>query len=687
VLRHAPVLLALLAAGSAWAAGPPDPDSAVDEDEVIRAPRPARPPLATEVAPAEAAAAPGSRGDPAAGAISLPGVGRPAAGSEQLIVWGAAPRDTRILVDGVEIPALFHVGGLRSTLGPALVGSLTLVPGGFGAEYGRALGGLLLVDTRAFPEDGVHGFVAADLLDASALVSARLGERLRVAVSGRYGYLDRILERFVSPDVRDFFPLPRYDDYQLKATLALRPGEELQLMLLGSDDHLTRSQLSADPAAVRRDAVDLSFYRAWLRYTRLLPDGSSLFATPWVGLDRQQRTTAFGAVPTVLGSTSIDYGLRTGWRGRVHPRVTLVVGLDLAGARASIHRSGTLTLPPREGDISVFGLPPPGQVATDAWTTQYTDLGPHLIAEVELGRLRLTTGLRLDVYVLEGSQLLPRPADGPQVGFTRFEWSLDPRLAAEVTLHERLRLIVLGGLYQQPPAPEDLSSVFGNPLLGLERGGHAALSVKARLTSTLTAELTGYGKLLWQLGVRNPAATPPLAQALIADGEGRVAGASLVLRQELWKNLSGWLSYALSRSERLDHGATTWRLSDFDQTHVLGLVVRYVLRGFGFGARLRYASGFPRTAVTSSFYDASSGRYQPLFGPHNSTRLPDFVQLDLRVDRTWRWPRWALEAYVDVQNVTYRHNAEELVYSFDFSRRDYITGLPTLAVAGVKVSW
>jgi hypothetical protein len=40
--------------------------------------------------------------------------------------------------------------------------------------------------------------------------------------------------------------------------------------------------------------------------------------------------------------------------------------------------------------------------------------------------------------------------------------------------------------------------------------------------------------------------------------------------------------------------------------------------------------------------------------------------------------------YLDVQNVTNHANAEEIVYSFDYRKKAYITGLPTLPVLGFK---
>lgn len=145
-------------------------------------------------------------------------VARPPFGSGALSLWGAAPADTRTLYQGMELPALYHFGGQRGVIPSSLLRDFTLIPAAFGSEYGRALGGLVLLAPAAVPA-GVHGEVAADLLDASAMFSATLGTRLHVAAAGRYSYLDRVLTLLSRPDLGDFFPLPQYYDAQAQAVL------------------------------------------------------------------------------------------------------------------------------------------------------------------------------------------------------------------------------------------------------------------------------------------------------------------------------------------------------------------------------------------------------------------------------------------------------------------------------------
>ena len=96
----------------------------------------------------------------------------------------------------------------------------------------------------------------------------------------------------------------------------------------------------------------------------------------------------------------------------------------------------------------------------------------------------------------------------------------------------------------------------------------------------------------------------------------------------------------------------------------------------------------PRTPVTGAFYDARGDQFQPLFGAQNSIRIPDFVQLDARVEKSFTFRRGLqLNIFADVQNVTNRSNPEEIVYNYNFTQRDYIIGLPVLAVVGARLQW
>ena len=133
---------------------------------------------------------PGTQGDTLRAVQTLPGVARAAFGGGAIIVWGTSPASTRSYVDGVYIPTLYHFGGLRSTVNGEMVQDLTFMPGGFGVEYGRGYGGVIEIDTRKPKDNGIHGFVQLDLIDASLMLDAKLTKTLSVTVAARRSTID-----------------------------------------------------------------------------------------------------------------------------------------------------------------------------------------------------------------------------------------------------------------------------------------------------------------------------------------------------------------------------------------------------------------------------------------------------------------------------------------------------------------
>jgi hypothetical protein len=674
-----------------------------DDDEgiaiVVRAPRIKKEAVETRIRTEEARRVPGTQGDTLKVVQNLPGVARSSFGSGDLIIWGSAPNETKVNVDGVEVPALYHVGGFRSTINSDLVRSIDLSPGSYGAEYGRGLGGLVRIDLAPLSKEGVHGYVAADVLDTSALVSAAITPRFRLALAGRISYLDQALPLVTSADVGDFVPIPKYDDYQARATWTLRPDEELALTFLASDDHLRRAIPSNDPTEVRSENTDNDWKRVILRYTRLLPDGASVVVMPSFGYDTTDLREKFGDTPVNLSTRTYQVGLRSSYRRRVAPSTTLSFGIDMQARSSALDRTGSLTLPAREGDITVFGQPPRAQINVDHWNTLIIDTAPFVNAEVSLGRLSLVPGVRFEPVLVEGSPILPAGGTTPPRGYSSFSLPVNPgpkaiaylpnpRIAASLRAARRLTLTAGAGIYGQPPDPQDLSPVFGNPNIRLSRAAHLSGGFSIKLRPTLTFEAIGFYKRLWDLVSRNENPSPPIAASLTQDEIGRAYGGQLLLRQELLHGFFGWVAYSLTRSERRDHPDTAWRLFDFDQTQALGVVASYQLgRGWDLGARFRYTTGFPRTPVVGSFYDSINAQYDPIFGAHNSIRIPSFYQLDARLEKSFTYRRIKVNAFLDVQNVTNRSNPEEIIYNFDYSRRAYITGFPTLTIVGARVEF
>ena len=628
---------------------------------------------------------PGAAGDAGKALENLPGVARPGLSGGELVVWGAAPEETRITIDGMEIPALYHLGGLRSVVHSGFLRTLTLVPGGYGAEYGRGLGGLVRMASRAPPVERYQGEGDADVLDASFAAGAAIGKGGGALAAGRIGYLDRILSSTLSSGTRRLFPLARYRDFQGKLVFPLRDDEQLNVIFLTSSDASSISSHTASPSSSARQDRNQSFSRLGVRYVRALADDGAASCLPFVGWSRTRRQQVAGLGSADESIASTVFGLRGDYVAPLSPRLTLVLGFDGMVELADVQRSGSPTLPAREGDIVAFGQPMVGTARSDTWSTSIGNLAPYAAPEITLGRWRLIPSLRLDGYWISPSRSAPENGVTPRAGSSRLSWSPAPRLALAHQSRPWLRETLALGLYHQAPAPSDLSAVFGAPTLGLAHSLHVVVGAEVEIGQRFAVQPTLYYRRLWGLVMRNPDASPGLAHALVQDGVGRAFGGQILLRFAPHPSLSGWLVYTLSRSERRHGFESANRLFDQDQTHVLTFVGNASWRGLVVGTRFRLASGMPRTPVVASYLDATTGQYQPVFGPQNSIRLPLFYALDLRLE--WHFRRRSLDIapYLEVMNLTNHANVEELAYDEQFAARSNITGLPILAMAGTSV--
>jgi len=634
----------------------------------------------------------GTQGDAVKAAQTLGGIARPPVGSGQLVVWGAAPSDTRLYIDWMPVPNLFHLGGGRSVLPSPTVDSISLVPAGFGPAYGRALGGLVRVTTRqprsVTARRRLGGFARVDPIDVSAGTDTRIGDRGWLMLSLRQSILDRTYGAVAGPAAQELVPVPRYIDYQSKGHVQLTSNATLELVAVGAHDELERSIPSLTPDAAFTETQSRGFHRVGARLARTRPDGSSFSVSTWAGLDDSGIAQAFSNVDATGTERAWRGGLRIEERRRVAPFLLVRSGVDLEIDRYKSERRGAITLPGREGDIGVFGQPPGDRVGRDSWTNMQAGVGVYSTLRFELAekRWRLEPGLRIEPVVVAGDRILPvRPID-PRVGYMQTEVAVDPRLRVEWSPIPAITIFSAGGRYHQAARPADRSPVFGTPSLGLARAYQAVAGLTADATDWLELGAQGFFVQSSALAARADDPTPPVAELLVAEGKGRNLGGQVSAEARPLDSLRARVAYSLMRAERRDPGGDAWRPFDFDQTHVLQTLAGWSHRsGVEVGARFSLSSGNPRTPVVDAVANTTTGGFDPVFGEHNSTRLPLFFSLSARLGwgRTWQWG--TLRTWLDVQNATNRANAQDFIYSSDFSQRGTVTGFPILPLLGVEV--
>jgi hypothetical protein len=609
----------------------------------------------------------GTQGDTLKAVLNLPGVARTSFGLGQLILRGSSPNDSRVYVEGQEIPQLYHFGGLRSTINSRFLQAVEYVPGNFAPDYGRAIGGIVEVQLRDPAADLFRGEAYVNLYDAGVAVEGPLGAGWAGGAAFRRSWIDTILPIVLPREANlSFDSAPRFYDYQFLASKKLG-DQSLRLLYYGSLDKLVviLEKPPDDPKITGTIAARVMFHALQASLSGPVAPGISHESS--VQLSFEQFRTQFG--PEFFFDLDVlRLGVRSAWTFDLARGLQLRAGLDATSAGITID----LNTPqqPQEGEPGA----PVSTARVQSFSKKTAQHEPGAFVELRwepTPSVLVLPGVRVDWY---------SPISGG---------SIDPRIGARWEVIPGTSLKAGIGLFHQPPGPDESAPDLGNPDLKPEAALQSSVGVEQRVSDTFAAEATVFNKRLTDLVVRNPAAAlDPSLVPFTNDGTGRVYGLELVLRARAGDTFFGWVAYSYQRSFRTNLPGQPERPFSFDQPHNLTLLGTWnFARAWSASARFRYVSGNPETPVTGSVLDAASGAYVPTYGAINSTRLPSFNELDVRVDRTWTFPTWKLVLYLDVQNVYNRANVEGYSYSYDFSQKTPATGLPILPILGVSAEW
>jgi TonB family protein len=622
---------------------------------------------------------PGVSGDTVKVVQNLPGVARAPFGMGQLVVRGGNPRDTRVYVDGLEVPAVFHFGGLTSIYSSELIKEVEFQPGNFGASSGRAIGGRVNLVTRD-PGDRLHSVADVNLYQATAFVEGRPTENLGLALAARRSYADFIIQQAAkhmdnSPGLT---VAPRFYDLQAKAAWKASPDDTLRFDIFGSNDRMVLTNVDSGELTKEDLMYSNQFYKANLRYDHRFDEDTRLFLSAGGGW--QEVVSQFGPYYTEKDEIwSTTY--RTELHRRFGPALDLTVGGDAQWIpRANVRvLAGTLDVP---GEISngIGELQTPNRFhkAIDGY-----EAGAYAEAAIQPVRwLHILPGVRVDTH---------------RSSLRTLSW-VDPRLAVRVDVNAETALKGAVGLYHQAPPLPYLTEEWGNPKLKAEGAWQYSVGVERKFLPQLSLDLELYYKRLFDLAqptaevvVRNGQEVP---LHFVSAGTGKAYGAEALLRWDPDGRFFGWIAYSLSRTKR-DHPNSGGQLEQegnaYDQPHNLVAVgtleLPEIWNGLSTGFRLRYTTGNPYERVRSAVYDADSDEYQPIRTGKYDARMPDFFQLDLRVDKKWTHRLWTMSTYLEVQNVTLRKNAEFPAYNYDYSKQGWVSGIGFFPAFGVRAEY
>ena len=152
-----------------------------------------------------------------------------------------------------------------------------------------------------------------------------------------------------------------------------------------------------------------------------------------------------------------------------------------------------------------------------------------------------------------------------------------------------------------------------------------------------------------------------LLEADLLAGDGRAYGWELMLKKNKGQ-VSGWLSYTLSKSERKVAGINNdeWYPSRFDQTHNLSLTGFYELNDrWTFSGNFVLNTGTPTTFPTSRFVQQGYVIPHNSLNNRNNVRIPVYHRLDLSATlqgKKNKERRWQSEWVFSIYNVYSKRN-------------------------------
>ncbi len=616
-------------------------------------------PLSTQtLSGVEIASYPGGNNDIARVVQSLAGVSGSVGFRNDIIIRGGAPSENVYYLDNIEIPIINHFatqgsgGGPVSILNVAFFEGVTLIASSFPARYDNMLSGVIQFALRNGNPSEFQGNVRISSTEAAVTVEGPLFKsddetysNTTFITSVRRSYLQLLFQLIDLPF------LPSYWDYQYKLHHQINKFNEINIIGVGSIDDFSINVPDNITAEQRATLDQIPLIEQW---------------TSTAGVSWKKRFKNTNGYLLTSVSTSVFDNSFSRYRNNIHQTGLIQrtesrqwwntvkteynryldewvfsAGIMIENKNYSTHSFSAFKNNRFEAQLNFFHYGAFTQIAKK-WLN---------------GRLTASFGIRSDINTFTG-------------GGMKFWQTLSPRLALsyELDADGLWEINASVGRYYKIPSLTILgyksdSGVFINQDADYIRSDHyvAGISYTPRKSTQFTIE--GFLKLYnnYPVSVDDSLSLANLGggygvvgnQPIESMGKGRTYGIEFTYRQKLIDDFYAILAYTLYWSEFTGFNEDKYLPSVWDNRHLLSLTGGYKFgAGWEFGSRLRIRGGVPyptlKRQITEKTYPKLVFDYSNL----GEKRLDAFYALDVRISKQWNFSQWALETYIDMQNVT-----------------------------------
>ena len=536
--------------------------------------------------------------------------------SADFIIWGSYEGQSQVIFDGFTIYGMKNFNDNISAVNPYMAKDIKVLKGGFGAEYGEKVGGIVditgkdgnrLSPSAQFSINNMtlNGTVSVPFRKKSALMLAYRQTFYALYDSFKYSTLG-IGRGHGGGGGTDYnvYPDYRFRDLNVKYSGSGKKSN-YYVSLYGGKDHFSYS--FEGTAGRRTTNLDYSEYNTQA-------GGAAFYGFTWKEKNTGNLTVSFSSLQT----DRAEAGLIERESGYQNDEVIDEQSLT-AIYEVNSRMDNKLTL--SENHIAEAGI---GllyyQTATQEGTSQNT-------TPVENSNLQVPY-LYLQDNITLFTKLVLRPGLRTDIHSIANNVYVQPRLSLMYRFNDFFRVNAAAGMYNQFVAKNMIMDAAGNYKLVWALCDDDIVQVLNSHGYTLglsfnknnfIAGIEGYLKYTGGLTrfLETPGGTIPYA------GDGKTMGLDFFVKKE-FKNQTLWASYTLSKTEEnFPYFPTDEYIPAMhDQRHELKLAGLAKLKSFHFSANYVFGSGFPDPDHLPSVVDYTSpySRFDAAFIYRFSTR-------------------------------------------------------------------
>ena len=597
---------------------------------------------------------------------NLPGVGSTVSFRNDIIVRNGAPNENRFFLDGIEVPNINHFATQGSSGGPVgminvnFVREVDFYSGAFPANRGNALSCIMDIKQVEGNQDKFAGTFMLGSSDIGLTFDGPIGKNDNLIFSARRSYLQFLFQALALPF------LPTYNDFQFKNTLRFKNKSTLTILGLGAiDDFALNTNANdgeTDSSTIERNNYILGYlpvntqwnYTIGASYKMLSKNGYTTVVVSRNHLNN--RAFKYRNNIEVDSNKVLDYKsaeIENKFRlEHVTIKNSWKVNYGLAYENA-LYTNNTFRR------IEYQGI-----VIDNTFTSElpvnklgfFMQIGQKAFHE----KLIWSAGLRTDLsdYSDPMSNALNQ---------------ISPRLSLSYKLTEKFFWNFNTGRYFQLPSYTVLGyrDALGNLVnkansLKYIQCDHLVSGFEFNPTASSKITVEGFYKVYsnYPFAIKDSISLANLGgdfgvignEAVNSSSKGHSYGVEFFAQQKLSSTFYGILSYTFSKSEFLDKKGA-YRPSSWDNTHILNMTLGKKLKhNWEMGMKFRLLGGAPYTpynyALTAQKAVWDVTRQGVIdWSRLNEERYPVSHSLDIRIDKKWFLAKWAINAYLDIQNV------------------------------------